>query len=219
MESQRLDTEQPDELIIFRGADTDGENEEQQEDDEQQDDDASGAAPKGNESDDPQDGADEQVSRKEFNALMARMQAADRAKAAAEAKVKTFEDKDKTELERAAAERDEAKAETEALKESLNRSRIENAFASSKKYSWKNPETALKLADLSQVTIGEDGKVDGLEKALEALAKSDPYLLDTEEDPAPKSRTAPGGTPPKPDKNKARREELLKRYPALRGRG
>lgn len=219
MKSQRLDTDE-EVLIMFLGSDA-GEGEEEgtdQDEDKGGDDGGAGGKPK-DKSDDSNDGT---ISREEFDALKARMQAADRAKAAAEARIKEFEDKDKSELEKAARDRDEALALGEKLAEQLDQERIRNAFMSSNKFQWRNPSTAIKLADLSEVTIGDDGKVTGLDKALEALAKSDPYLLkgdDDEDDDKLKGKTAAGGTPPKGNKQKARREELLTKYPALRGRG
>lgn len=64
------------------------------------------------------------------------------------------------------------------------------------------PEDAYHLADLSEVTIGEDGAVQGVKKALEKLAKDKPYLLSEAGDRSPgtppRSRKAPAagkGTP------------------------
>ncbi len=154
-----------------------------------------------------------------------RMRAADRAKSAAEAalletqkKLREFEDKDKTELERAKRDADEFKAQAEAAQTALKQARVNNAFLTHNAYSWHNPETALSLLNLSEVTISDDGKVTGLDKAIEALAKSDPYLLkeqDTKGSDLPPSGSKVGsGT--KDKGGSADREKLLAKYPALR---
>jgi len=55
-----------------------------------------------------------------------------------------------------------------------------------------DPEEAWKLADLASATVGEDGKIDGVKKPLEKLAKDKPHLL--------KAVTAGGSPPNKPGK-------------------
>lgn len=55
-------------------------------------------------------------------------------------------------------------------------------------------EAALKLADLSDVKIAEDGKVEGLKEALEAVLEAKPYLKGQ---PAPANKGALGGNPPR----------------------
>jgi len=55
-------------------------------------------------------------------------------------------------------------------------------------------EAALKLADLSDVKITEDGKVEGLKEALEAVLEAKPYLRGQV---APVGRGALGGNPPR----------------------
>lgn len=155
-----------------------------------------------------------------------RMRAADRAKSAAEqraaeleTKIREYEDKDKTELEKAQRDAEEARAKAAAAEESLKRERINNAFLTSNTVQWHNPATALSLLDLSEVTISEDGTVKGIEKAIEALSKSDPYLVKPEgetkgADLPPSGSNVGSGT--KGDKGKADRDKLLDKYPALR---
>jgi len=219
--SQRLtvETENPwNALIAFSGADSDNDSKDSKDniEDEDEDDTDDGDGDTG-EDGKSKDKSSDTISKADFDALNTRMKAADRAKSAAEARVKEFEDKDKSELEQASSQLEEANATIESMSGELTQAQISAAFVADNKYKWKNPATALRLADLSEVTI-EDGKVNGLDKALETLAKSDPYLLDTgdSEDEALKTRTAAGGTPKRGDKNKAKREELIKKYPALR---
>lgn len=65
-------------------------------------------------------------------------------------------------------------------------------------------DDAIKLADLSAVTVGEDGKVEGIEDAIKALVEHKPFLLSK---PAPKPVGEPSnGKPERTDKTK---EQLL----------
>jgi hypothetical protein len=120
----------------------------------------------------------------------------------------------------------ELEQDREALLGSNADLRIENAFLKSNKYAWKNPSTALRLLDRSEIDLGDDGEVEGLEEALDALAKSDPYLLaeqkddddDDEDDEKPKPRKRTGQPVQKKRTNKGQpnRDALLAKYPALR---
>lgn len=134
-------------------------------------------------------------------------------------KLKEIEDKDKSEVERATAKLAELEEKLTANETALQQERIEKAFLASNKYAWHNSERALSLVDLSEVTIDEDGKVTGLDKALEKLAKSDPYLIKSEGSDGDKG-TGPTGTPAgsgdKKDKGAADREKLVSKYPVLR---
>lgn len=156
-----------------------------------------------------------------------RMRAADRAKSMAEkraaeleAKLREYEDKDKSELERAQRDAEEFKAKAEAAEQNLKRERVNNAFLMNNKFAWHNAERALSLLDLSEVVISEDGKVTGLDKAIEALAKSDPYLLVPEDGNTKGADLPPSGQPvgggAKSGKPTTDREKLLSKYPALR---
>jgi hypothetical protein len=156
-----------------------------------------------------------------------RMRAADRAKSAAEQalaqtqqKLREYEDKDKTELEKAQRDAAEKQAALEQTQLQLKQAQVHNAFLLNNTYQWHNSERALSLLDLSDVTIADDGKVTGLDKAIEALAKSDPYLLmpkdDTSGSSLPPSGSNVGGGAPGSKGGKADRDKLLEKYPALR---
>lgn len=90
------------------------------------------------------------------------------------------------------------------------------------KVKFRNPKTALRVLDLDDVEITEDGDVEGLEEAIEALAKSDPYLLETgkkdddEEDGKKPRRRAGQPTGNRRKKGNPNRDRLVAKYPALR---
>lgn len=165
------------------------------------------------------------ISKDEHDKVVSRMNAADKAKGEAERRLnealnrlKEFEDKDKSEIEKAQADAAEAAKRAEAAETALQRERVNNAFLLHNKVTWHNPERALALLDLSDVTIAEDGTVIGMDKAIEALSKSDPYLIKTEDTPAgdlPPSGTPAGSGGRKPNAS-ADREKMLAKYPALR---
>lgn len=98
---------------------------------------------------------------------------------------------------------------------------LENAFLKDNTHEWVDPAAALKLADLSQVEISEDGQVSGLKTALDALAKNSPYLLKKSESTPPPRKS---GDQPGTDKEKSaqkkrqdRQASLKRKFPALRG--
>lgn len=161
---------------------------------------------------------EDKVSRDEFEALKKRMQNADRRASEAEKKVKEYEEadlgeKDKalkrvSELEQALAEKDKAIADLQ----------FENAFALNKKYTWHDPSLVLStLRGRDDVSI-EDGKVQGLEKALEAIAKEKPFLVKDEDKEDSKGGGASGspvGERRRDKDSKADDEALRRKYPAL----
>lgn len=116
---------------------------------------------------------------------------------------------------------EKAQQTIEQLTSALDQALIDNAFLTENTYKWQNPSRVLKLVDRDAVTI-KDGQVVGVKEALDTLAKSDPYLLKTE-DPAEgsgaggKSATGPGTNGKGNNGNgQFSREDLAKKYPALR---
>jgi hypothetical protein len=87
-------------------------------------------------------------------------------------------------------------------------------------YKWKDSDAALKLADLSEVKINEDGTVDNMPKALKKLAESKKYLLEEESssDGGQQSKGTTGRAPGGQQGQGSDRAALEKRFPALRGR-
>lgn len=161
---------------------------------------------------------DDKVSKADYDKLFARMQAADKAKSAAE---KALSDKNKaemSELERTKTELDEAKQLATKLASDVDKLRIENAFFQNNKYTWHDPSDAIAALDMSTVSIGEDGKVEGLTAAIADVAKRKPHFVkkDDKSDPPPVATGDPANGNRKGTKvESADRAALAKRFPAL----
>lgn len=136
------------------------------------------------------------------------------------AKLKKFEDADKGDLEKAQGALKEVTEERDTLSKQVQDLLIQNAFLKDNKFTWANPTTALRLADLSEVEIDEEGNVTGLAEALQKLAKEEPYLLKSKKDDDGDDNDdsgRPTGQPVgKKSKGNANRDNLVKKYPALR---
>lgn len=122
----------------------------------------------------------------------------------------------------------ELKTENEQLKQQLMRQQLRSSFTelttgSKPLAQFKNPSTAFKLLDLDDVEI-VDGEIEGLDDAIKALAKSDPYLLvskdedDDDDEVTERRRRRSTGQPTGGRQTKANpeREKLISKYPALR---
>lgn len=120
------------------------------------------------------------VSREEYEAIQNRMRAADKRAADFEKKFTEAERAKMDETERTKVELTEARAEVEKQKALNRKLSLDLAFISDNTYKWKDADSALKLADLSGVEIGEDGTVKGLKEALKTLADTKKFLLEDE---------------------------------------
>jgi chromosome segregation ATPase len=169
------------------------------------------------------------VTRAEFDQIRNQLRAADQRRDAAEKEAQKLKDAQLSEGERQVKELNETKAQNAELQGKIKQLQIENAFVTDNKHDWHDARAALKLADLSGVEISDDGTVKGLKEALEAVAKSAPYLL--------KSKTDAGTAEAEKDKGKETNgngvtgvgggangasgndtNALLKRFPQLAGR-
>jgi hypothetical protein len=116
-----------------------------------------------------------------------------------------------------------------SLQETNRKLALENAFLKDNTHQWQSPARALQLADLKEVEIDDDGSVHGLRKALDALAKSDPYLLKPKADDDnaggddSRQQQRQQGTGRRPGSGKqteaaeaARQQALRQKYPGLR---
>lgn len=137
----------------------------------------------------------------------------------AEAKLREIEDKNKTALEVAERDRDEArsraeKAEGQVAEMSLRLSFYESGAAGL----FQNPNHVRKLLDLSSLKANEDGEYDSKEvKALaDAFLKENPYLGRREDDEG--GSKSSGGQPSngrKKTKDDTSQARLMKKFPAL----
>lgn len=105
----------------------------------------------------------------------AEKKAADFERAEADRKKAELSETERLKAEKAEADARAAAAEQRA-KDTLLRTRFELAAT---KAGAVDSEAAYKLADLSQVTVGEDGTVQGLDAAVEALKTSRAFLFGT----------------------------------------
>jgi hypothetical protein len=173
---------------------------------------------------DGQTNAPATVSREDFERIQNQLRAADQRRDAAEKEAQKLKDANLSEADRQAKALKDTQAENEALKASIQELRIQNAFVTDNTHDWHDAKAALKLADLSGVTIEDDGTVKGLKEALEAVAKSSPYLLkpkaEADDDkgkqtpPAGVSGVAGGGNGASGNDKNA----LARKFPQLAGR-
>lgn len=164
------------------------------------------------------------VSKADFERAVNQLRAADKRREEAEQQLRQIRDKDLPEAEKLKRDFTEVSARVTDLESSLKKTRIENAFLKANKFKWQDPEVALAVADMSAVTIDDEGHVTGLEAALERLAKSKPWMLDKSGESSDDGASAPAGptgTPPmngQPSSGRPDRAAMVKRFPALRTR-
>lgn len=192
--------------------------------------DASGQSAAGTTGIAPATGEQSVVPREEFERLRAQLAAADQKRAAAEAAHAQLRDKDVPALQK--AERDlqlanQALAERDAA---ISRMQVELAFFNDNTRDWHAPAAAIQLLDRSKITVDAEGKVMGMKDALEALAKSHPFLLKPAPPadgtgtggapaapPAPGTAPANGGITPQQG-GKQSPAQMAQRFPAMRQR-
>lgn len=91
---------------------------------------------------------------------------------------KEAQEKNKTDLQKAQEAEATAKAQAQAASERAKTALIRAAFAEQAiAQNLASAEDAFRLADLSKVTVTDDGTVDGVKDAVEALVKAKPYLV------------------------------------------
>lgn len=217
------------------GPDPDDDEEDEEDDDDSDDADEKGGKGKDDKksSKDKSSDDDDKVDRAEYERVKRHRAAADRRKAELETENATLktenaalkaEGKDGKPDEATTARVTELQSTNEKLAEQIQSLRINNAFLSANDYTWHDPEDAMRLADLSEVEIEEDGTVVGLKEALKKLAKAKPHLIkkaeskvkddEDDDDEKPPSGSANNGRR-KGSKNKPDRAALSKTYPVL----
>lgn len=165
------------------------------------------------------------VSREEMEKALARMRAADKRADEAAAALKKIEDAKKDDLTKATDRVTELETQVEEMTNTVRTLRLENAFLTSNKHTWHDPDIALSLAQskgyIESDIVGEDGAVDkvALGKALDRLAKEHEYLVKSEkkkdEQPGEPSGTPAGGRSDNVKDEKAKRQALESRFPVL----
>jgi hypothetical protein len=235
------DADDPDD-DTFTGSGGRDDDEDDEEDDDEEDDEPKGkkrpvkkAAPKKDEDDEDED--EDKLTRPERQAARyrTRLRVQERENAELKARLQALEDKDKPKDEVAKRDADEARSKAEKLESKARQLTLENAFFRANQVDWVDPADALKLVDLEDVDVDEDGTVDPvqLRKALRALAKAKPHLVkkidtkgsaqdddsdDEDEDDEPRSRQSAStmNRQRRGTKGKApSRQELAKKFPVL----
>jgi hypothetical protein len=118
-----------------------------------------------------------QISKAEYDALMARMQAADRAKSVAEAKVAELNAAGQTELQKAQADLVAANQRIKDMETTGQETILTNAFLMvNDKPEWHDASVAMKLLDRS-LLVFEGATVKGIDAAVAKLVKDHPYLV------------------------------------------
>lgn len=114
------------------------------------------------------------------------------------AKAKEIEDAQKTEQERLAEEAGKHKTRAEKAEQERNdavsrlNETLKRTFVLLAAKDFNDPEDAWRFIDREQISVKEDGTVEGVDKAVEALTKSKPYLLKAAQDKRPGSPAGPG---------------------------
>lgn len=197
----------------------------EEDDDDEKDKDKGDDADAGSADDDADKGKDddEPITREEFERLQRRMKAADQRADAAERKVKEAEDAKKDSLTKAEERAAELEAEVTTLRGEVKTLNLRNAFLTANKHNWHDPDTALDLAERKgflEDVMDEDGKVDkkALSKAMDRLAGDHKYLIkddDKDDEPGGPSGDPAGRRSSNSKDDKAKKEELRKRFPIL----
>lgn len=163
----------------------------------------------------------------DIDAMRNQLSAADKAREAAQREAKALKDAQLSEDEKRKQDLEEAKQALQKREEEIKLLRLQNAFVTDNTYDWHDPKAALKLADLSAVTVDEAGTVKGLKEALKAVADANPWMVkpkSTESAPAGETGSATGGSTGVSGQGQtggtrgSNAAELAKRFPQLRGR-
>lgn len=153
----------------------------------------------------------------------------DKKKSAAEKALQDLKDKDLPDAEKARKEAAEARERSERQAVALRNLALTNAFlvASQKaKVNWHDPEVAQAAATKYEgIEVDEDGRVTGMTEVVRKLAKDKAFLVDSgkpaeveekEKNGPSGSSTGAAGGKKTSTKGQLDKEELHRKYPALR---
>lgn len=91
---------------------------------------------------------------------------------------KAAQEKEKTDLQREQEAKQAAEQRAQQAEAKAKQALIKSAFvAAAAGANLVNIEDAFQLADLTAVTVSDEGQVDGVKEAVEALVKAKPYLV------------------------------------------
>ena len=151
-----------------------------------------------------------------------------------ENRLKALENKDRKPEEIASEELTQVRSKVESLTTRNRQLVLENAFLASNQIDWVDPEDALRLVDLSDVDVDDDGSVDrrALRAALKDLARRKPHLVkkaakasgpagdddedDDEDQGSRRQSAAPMNGKRKGSRGNSNRAALEKDFPVLR---
>jgi hypothetical protein len=162
----------------------------------------------------------EMISREEYNLVLRRIDAADRAKGEMERRLRAIDDKDKSELDKAKRDLEEITRRAEEAEAAALQAKLANEILKFPGFVWHDPEAVLRMVDMEMISVDDDGKVTGVKDALTKLSRDKAYLLkgkDSDKKTKEGAGTAgasghnPAGSGDTSDKNK-KREELVKKY-------
>jgi hypothetical protein len=174
---------------------------------------------------------DKVVPQSKYDQIKKQLSEADKKKSAAERELAAIRNKDKPEVDRVTAERDEAIKDRDTVTTNFTALARKYAFVATSNdldINWVNTGTALRVADLDDLEIGADGTVEGMAVVLKQLAKDHPYLLkvkETDDDgddgktkktPVKSGSAGVGKSKGKAPEGTLSDEELRKRFPSLR---
>lgn len=211
-----------------------GENEEDEDEEDEDEPKGKKKPPVKKTKDDDDEDDDDKLTRPERQAARYRtkLREEERKNADLNARLKALEDKDKPADEVTKRELDEARDKASRLEKQTRSMTLELAFFKSNTVDWVDPSDALRLVDLDEVEVDDDGTVDAkaLRLALRDLAKRKPHLVkkaakaepdtdddEEEEDDEPRSRRS-GSTMNGRRKGAGKtpsRAELAKKFPVL----
>lgn len=125
------------------------------------------------------DGGDDEKFSPEYVKQLRAEAAENRKKAAdAEKRAKALEDEKLTESERTKKERDEALARAEAAEAKVNQALVTTQFTTAARAAGAlYPEQLHRLAEASELALGEDGKIAGIATTMARLRKEYPALF------------------------------------------
>src|SRR5919197_1258233 len=164
---------------------------------------------------------------KKFDDLRRHLSAADKNKSAAQKKLDELQRKDRTDLENAQADLQRVQEEGQEWKGKFLSLARTNAFlvaSAQANVQWHDQVVAQAAANLADLEVDDSGSVEGIDAVIKKLSKDKPFLVRTAEDSddgdteqRPKSGSRVGAKKKNTGtKEDVSREELLRRFPALR---